>query len=58
MKQPKMSVKEYINEFYRISIRSRQIEERKKYILRYVNGYYAIQDEFTILNFHSVAEAY
>ena len=59
LKQLKMSVKEYTEEFYRISIRSRHIEESTKSIVRYANGVsYAIQDEFTILNFYLVVETY
>jgi hypothetical protein len=59
LKQLKMSVKEYMEEFYRLSIRSGKNEERLESIVRYVNGLsYAIQDEFHVLNFHSMVEAY
>ena len=59
LKQLKMPVKEYIEEFYKISIRVGQNEESLESISRYVNDLsYAIQDEFNVLNFLSVAKDY
>lgn len=47
-----MSIKEYMKDFYKLSIRSRHNEESLESIARYVNGLsYAIQDEFNVLNF-------
>jgi hypothetical protein len=49
LKQLKMLVKEYMEEFYKLSIRSRKNEESLESISRYVNGLsYAIQDEFHV----------
>ena len=54
-----MSVKEYTEKFYKLSIRSRQNEESLESIARYANVLsYAIEDEFNVLSFHLVAEAY
>jgi len=49
MKQKGMSVKEYIEEFYRLNIRVGHIEENPKKVARYLNGLrYDIQDEIGI----------
>lgn len=54
-----MTIKEYKKEFYRISISFKQNEESLESIMMYVNGWIcSIQDEFDVLNFHSVEKTY
>ena len=59
MKQLKMLVKEYMEEFYKIYIRFGHNEESSESVAMYVNGLsYAIQDEFNVLKLCSLVEAY
>jgi hypothetical protein len=52
-------VNDYTEEFHRIYIRSREVEEIKEALARYVNGLrYGIQDELTMAKFHSIGESY
>jgi hypothetical protein len=48
--QKAMTVKEYTEEFYRLTIRVGHIEEDVEKVVRYINGLrYDIQDEISIL---------
>ena len=38
MRQKELNVKEFTEEFYRLSIRSRQIDEGEEEVVRYVNN--------------------
>ena len=52
-------MKEFTEEFYRLSIRLGHTDEGEKVVARYVNGLkYAIQDELSLLRFIIVREAY
>ena len=54
-----MSVKEYTEEFYRLSIRTGHVEDDLEKIARYVNGLrYEIQDEISLLSLKTVEDAY
>ena len=54
-----MTVKEYTEEFYKVSIRAGQIQDIAKNISRYINGLrMEIQDEISILYPRTVEEAY
>ena len=54
-----MTVKEYIEEFYRLDIRSRHVDDDVEKIARYINGLrYGIQDEISFVKLESVEEAY
>lgn len=54
-----MSVKEYIEEFYRFSIRSGHLETDQEKLARYINGLkFKIQDELNIFSLKTVEEAY
>eukprot|EP00253_Pinus_taeda_P033292 PITA_33292 len=59
LKQKGMSVKEYTEEFYRLSIRTRHVEDDLEKVARYVNGLrYEIQDEISLLSLKIVEDAY
>eukprot|EP00253_Pinus_taeda_P013296 PITA_13296 len=59
LKQKGMSVKEYTEEFYRLSIRTRHVEYDLEKVARYVNGLrYEIQDEISLLSLKTVEDAY
>lgn len=59
LKQKGMSVKEYTEEFYRLSIRTRHVEDDLEKVARYVNGLrYEIQDEIGLLSLKTVEDAY
>ena len=50
-----MIVKEYIEEFYRLEIKSRHVDDDVEKIARFVNGLrYGIQDEISFLKLESV----
>ena len=54
-----MTVKEYAEEFYKVSIKAGQIQDRAEKISRYINGIKTeIQDEISILSPKTVEEAY
>ena len=54
-----MTVREYIEEFYKVNIKSGHIEDTPERVARYVNGLRSdIQDELSLLSLRSVEEAY
>ena len=59
LRQNELTVKEFTEEFYRLSIRSGQINGGEDVVARYVHGLkYAIKDEFILLRFRTIEEAY
>lgn len=53
-----MSVKEYIEEFHRLDIRYRHVDDDIENIARYINGFRSgIQDEISFVKLESVEEA-
>ena len=59
LRQRLMTVKEYTEEFYKVSIRAGQIQDTTKKVYRYVNGLkLEIQDEIGIFSPKTVEEAY
>ena len=54
-----MTVKEYTEEFYKVSIRGGQIQDTAEKIARYMNGLrMEIQDEISMLSHKIVEETY
>ena len=54
-----MSVEEYTEEFYRLSIRTGHVEDDLEKVARYVNGLrYEIQDEISLLSLKTIESAY
>lgn len=54
-----MTVKEYIEEFYKINIREGHIEDTLKRVVRYTNSLvFEIQDEISFLSPRIVEDAY
>ena len=54
-----MTVKEYIEEFYRLDIRSGHVDDDVKKIVRYINGLRSgIQDEISFVKLESVEESH
>lgn len=54
-----MTIKKYTEEFYKVSIRARQIQDTYDKVARYVNGLIMeIQDEISVLSPKKVEEAY
>ena len=54
-----MSVKEYIEEFYKLDIRSRYVDDDVEKIVRYLSGFRSgIQDEISFVKLERVEEAY
>ena len=59
LRQKGVSVKEYIEEFYKLSIRAGHVEENVEKIARYINGLrYDIQDEINLLSLKTIEDAY
>ena len=59
LRQKAMIIKEYIEEFFRLNIRSGHIEGGLERLARYINGLiYDIQDEISLLNLKNVEDAY
>ena len=59
IKQKSMTVREYTEEFYKVNIRSRHMEDTPKKVSRYVNDLiFYIQYELHLLSLISVKEAY
>lgn len=59
LKQKGMSVKEYTEEFYRLNIRTRHVEDDLEKVARYINGLrYEIQDEISLLSLKTVEDSY
>ena len=58
LKQKNMTMKEYTEEFYRLDIRSRHVDDDVEKIARYINGLRSrIQDEISFLKLYIVEEA-
>ena len=54
-----MTVKAYIEEFYRLNIRTGQREKDDEKFVRYINGLrYEIQDEINMMNVRKVEDDY
>ena len=54
-----MTIKEYTEEFYKLSIRAGHIEDDIEKVARYINGLrYEIQDEISLLNLRMIEDAY
>ena len=54
-----MTIKEYTEEFYKLSIRSSHVEDDLEKVARYINGLrYEIQDEISLLNLKTIEDAY
>jgi hypothetical protein len=52
-------VKEYIEEFYKLNIRSRQMERDEEKVARYINGLrYEIKDELSMTIVNTVEDVY
>ena len=59
LRQKSMIVKEYTEEFFRLSIRVGHTQGGLERVARYINGLrYDIQDEFSLLNMKIVEDAY
>jgi hypothetical protein len=59
LKQRGLSVKEYIEEFYRLNIRVGQKENEEEKIARYINGMrYEIQEDINMILVITVEDAY
>ena len=58
-KQKSMTVREFTEDFYKVNIRSRHIEDTPEKFSRYVNSLrFDIQYELSLLSLRSVEEAY
>ena len=54
-----MTVKEYTEEFYTLSIRAGHAEDDVEKVARYINGLrYDIQDEISLLSLKTIEDAY
>jgi hypothetical protein len=59
LRQEPMSVKEYIEEFYKLNIRARHQESDDEKLARYMNGLrYDIQDQMSMITIRTVEDAY
>jgi hypothetical protein len=59
LRQKLMTVKEYIEEFYRLNIRAGHWESDDEKFARYMNGMrYDIQDEMSMVTIRTVEDAY
>ena len=59
LRQKEMTFKEYIEEFYRLNIITRQREKDEEKDARYINGLrYEIKDEFNMMSLRKVEDAY
>ena len=59
LKQKGMTVKEYIEEFYKLNIRAGHVEDDVKKVARYINVLrYDIKDEICLLNLKKIEDAY
>ena len=59
LREKDMIVKEYTDEFYRLDIRSKHVDDDVEKIVRYVNRLRSrIQDEISFVKLESVEEAY
>lgn len=54
-----MTVREFIEEVYKVNIRARQIQDTQEKVARYINGLrMEIQDKMSMLSPRTVEEAY
>jgi hypothetical protein len=54
-----MTVKEYIEEFYRLNIITGQRERDEEKVTKYVNGLrYEVQDELSMMSMRTMEDAY
>ena len=54
-----MTVKEYTEEFFKLSIRAGQTEGNIERVARYINGLrFDIQDEIILVNLNTIEDAY
>ena len=54
-----MTLKEYIEEFYKLNIRVVPVEDDVEKVARYINGLrYDIQDEISLLNLKKIEDTY
>ena len=54
-----MTVKEYLEEFYRLNIKIGQRERDEEKVAKYINGLrYEIQDELNMMSVRTVEDAY
>ena len=59
LRQMSMTVKEYIEEFYRLNIRTGQREKDGEKVARYINGFrYEIQDEIGMMTVRTMEDSY
>jgi hypothetical protein len=59
LRQKEPSVKDYMEEFYKLTIGSGYMQKNTKKIARYVNGLrLAIQDEISQMSSHSIEDTY
>ena len=59
LRQKTMNVKEYTEEFFRLSIRVGHTQGGLERVARYINGWrYDIQDDLSLLNLKTVEDAY
>jgi hypothetical protein len=59
LRQKLMTVKEYTEEFYKLSIRASQRERDDEKVARYMNGLrYDIQDEMSMTTIRTVEDVY
>eukprot|EP01018_Ginkgo_biloba_P033771 Gb_09537 [translate_table: standard] len=59
LRQKERTMSEYTDEFFKLTIRSKRVEEEEEIVAIYINGLsYAIQDELVIQHLTSVDEAY
>ena len=59
IKQKSMTVREFTEEFYKVNIRYKHMEDTPKRVARYINGLrFDIQDELSLLPLKSIEEAY
>jgi hypothetical protein len=58
-RQKEMTVKEYIEDFYRLNIRTGQRERYEEKFSKSINGLrYEIQDELSMMSVRTVEDAY
>jgi hypothetical protein len=59
LRQKGMTMKEYIEEFYRLNIKVGQKERDEEKIVRYINGLrYEIQDKISMMTVRTVEDDY
>eukprot|EP00253_Pinus_taeda_P032129 PITA_32129 len=59
LRQKGMTVNEYTEEFYKLTIRARHTEDNMEKVARYINDLrYDIQDEISLLSLNTIEDAY